>query len=232
MAEKASPLCLQTFDFTTLYTKLNLDDLRERMKSLIVKVFDYKFDKDRCRALLVEKSALHFDFMWLKHKNIDIDNERKRFTKVVDKDDILSWLDFFLDNLYIGIGDSLYKQAIGIPMGTTCVVFLVNFYLFTYELDFMECLVSMDTCPIFLHKLCNVRRFIDDLFVPDIPSFSEFMYINQSSLGGGIYPKEFCELNCTSNSACCAFLDLKIFQTPLGLEVDIMINGFNVNILT
>ena len=47
------------------------------------------------------------------------------------------------------------------------------------------------------------------------------MYINESSLGGGIHPKEFCELNCTSNTDYCAFLDLKIFQTPLGLEVDI-----------
>ena len=106
-------------------------------------------------------------------------------------------------------------------MGTYCAVFLANFYLFTYEFDFMECLISKGTCLVFLHKLCNVRQFVDDLFVCDIPSFQEFMYMSASSLGRGIYPKEFCELNCTSNSDCCAFLDLKIFQTPMSLEVDI-----------
>ena len=76
----------------------------------------------------------------------------------------------------------------------------------------MECLISKGTSPIFLHKLCNVRRFVVDLFVPDIPSFQEFMYMSANSLGGGIYPKEFCELNCTSNSDCCAFFDLKIWK--------------------
>jgi hypothetical protein len=85
----------------------------------------------------------------------------------------------------------------------------------------MKRLVSANTCPIFLHKLCHIRRFVDDLFVPDIPTFEEFMYLNPDSLGGGIYPKDFCELNCTASSDTCAFLDLKISQSSLGLEVDI-----------
>ena len=89
-------------------------------------------------------------------------------------------------------------------MGTNCAVFLANFYLFTYE----------------FHKLCNVRRFVDDVFVPDIPFFQEFLYINSNALGGGIYPKDFCELNCTSNSDSCAFLDLKISQSSFGFKVD------------
>lgn len=54
---------------------------------------------------------------------------------------------FLLDILYISLGDSLFKQSIGIPMGTNCVVFLANFYLFTYEFDFIERLISTNTCP-------------------------------------------------------------------------------------
>lgn len=221
MVDKSSPLCLQTFDFSTLYTKLDLIDLKDRIKSLVKKVFTYKFEKFRCKALLVEKSALHFDFLWLKNKKVHVDQSKKRFSRVVDENDFLTWLEFLLDNLYITLGESLFKQSIGIPMGTNCAVFLANFYLFTYEFEFMERLILANTCPILLHKLSNVRRFVDDLFVPDLPSFQDFMYLNSSSFGGGIYPKEFCELNCSSNSDCCAFLDLKIFQTPMGLEVDI-----------
>ena len=42
LAEKSSSLlCLQTFDFTTLYTKLDLVDLCSGIKSLINEVFSY-----------------------------------------------------------------------------------------------------------------------------------------------------------------------------------------------
>ena len=85
----------------------------------------------------------------------------------------------------------------------------------------MKHLVCANTCSIFLHKLCHIKRFVNDLFVLDILSFHELMYLNSKSLGGGIYPKYFCELNCTASSDTCAFLDLKISQSPLGLEVDI-----------
>jgi hypothetical protein len=37
--------------------------------------------------------------------------------------------------------------------------------------------------------LSLVRRFVDDLFVPDFPDFENFMYLNQDSFGSGIYPK-------------------------------------------
>lgn len=44
----------------------------------------------------------------------------------------------------------------------------------------------MGTCLVFLHNVCNVRRLVDDIF----PLF-KFMCIYASSVGGGIYPKEF-----------------------------------------
>jgi hypothetical protein len=47
------------------------------------------------------------------------------------------------------------------------------------------------TCPVVLHSLSLVRRFVDDLFVPDFPDFENFMYLNQDSFGGGIYPKTY-----------------------------------------
>jgi len=128
--------------------------------------FLVKEKSHRFKALLVEKSALHFDFCWLKSKNQFLHKKNKRYIRVVDKDD-LCWLDFLVDNFFIIAGDSLFKQTIGIPMGTNCAVFLANLYLFTYEYDFMKCLVCANTCPVFLHKLCHIRRFVDDLFVLD-----------------------------------------------------------------
>jgi heptaprenylglyceryl phosphate synthase len=41
----------------------------------------------------------------------------------------------------------------------------------------------------FPYKLSLVRRFVDDLIVPVILDFSNFMYLDKQSIGGGIYPK-------------------------------------------
>ena len=35
-------------------------------------------------------------------------------------------LTFLLDNIYIGVGSKLYRQVVGIPMGTHCVPLLAD----------------------------------------------------------------------------------------------------------
>jgi hypothetical protein len=106
-------------------------------------------------------------------------------------------------------------------MGTNCAVYLANFYLFTYEFDFVKHLLKSNTCPVVLHSLSFVHRFVDDLFVPDFPDFEDFMYLNQDSFGSSIYPKTSCELNCTSKGFSCNLLDLTVRQSPQGLFCDI-----------
>jgi hypothetical protein len=71
-----------------------------------------------------------------------------------------------------------------------------------------------------LHRLSLVHRSVD-VFVPDFPDFVNFMYFNQDSFGSGIYPKIFCELNCTSKGFSCNFLDLAVRQSLQGLSCDI-----------
>lgn len=63
--------------------------------------------------------------------------------------------------------------------------------------------------------------YIDGLFVPDVPDFQDFMYKDVGVFGEGIYPRNSCELNCTSRGDSCVFLDLRISQSAIGLEVDI-----------
>ena len=45
-----------------------------------------------------------------------------------------------LDNIFIRLGTKLYRQTIGIPMGTNCAPLVVDLFLFCYERDFMESL--------------------------------------------------------------------------------------------
>ena len=46
-------------------------------------------------------------------------------------------LTFLLDNIYIRFGYKLYRQIVGIPMGTNCAPLVADLFLFCYERDFM-----------------------------------------------------------------------------------------------
>ena len=51
-------------------------------------------------------------------------------------------LSFLLDNIYIRFGTKLYRQIVGIPMGTNCAPLVADLFLFCYERDFMKNLSS------------------------------------------------------------------------------------------
>ena len=46
-------------------------------------------------------------------------------------------LTFLLDNIYIRFGSLLYRQIVGIPMGTNCAPLVADLFLFCNERDFM-----------------------------------------------------------------------------------------------
>ena len=46
-------------------------------------------------------------------------------------------LTFLLDNIYIRFGIKLFRQIVGIPMGTNCAPLVAELLLFCYERDFM-----------------------------------------------------------------------------------------------
>jgi hypothetical protein len=169
--DKASPLLLKSFDFSTLYTKIDLVDLKARMRVPINKVFNRMLELHRFKFLMVQKTALNFRFLWLKNKaEIDLFENLHSF-KVVEASDLISWLDFLLDNLFLCFGQGVYRQCIGIPMGTNSAVYLANFYLFINEFDFIERLFKSITYPVVLHSLSLVLRLVDDHFVPDFSRF-------------------------------------------------------------
>ena len=47
-----------------------------------------------------------------------------------------------MDNIYIRFGTKLYRQIVGIPMGTNCAPLVADLFLYCYERDFMKDLSS------------------------------------------------------------------------------------------
>ena len=50
-------------------------------------------------------------------------------------------LTFLLDNIFIRFGSKLYRQVVGIPMGTNCAPLVAVLFLFCYERDIMMSLM-------------------------------------------------------------------------------------------
>ena len=46
-------------------------------------------------------------------------------------------LHYLLDNIFIRFGSKLYRQIVGIPMGTNCAPLVADLFLFCYEGDFI-----------------------------------------------------------------------------------------------
>ena len=46
-------------------------------------------------------------------------------------------LTFLLDNIFIRFGTKLYRQVVGISMGTNCAPMVADLFLIRYERDFI-----------------------------------------------------------------------------------------------
>ena len=51
----------------------------------------------------------------------------------VTEDQLVKHIKFLVDNIYIQVGNKIFRQTIGIPMGTDCAALLANLFLFYHE---------------------------------------------------------------------------------------------------
>jgi hypothetical protein len=79
-------------------------------------------------------------------------------------DEVCGALSFLLDNIYVGFGNTLFKQIIGIPMGTNCAPLVADLFLYCYERDFMLSL-SENTQQDVILAFNNTSRYLDDKII-------------------------------------------------------------------
>ena len=72
-------------------------------------------------------------------------------------------LTFLLDNIYIRFGSKLYRQIVGIPMGTNCAPLVADLFLFCYERAFILSL-SEDNQSDVIEAFNSTSRYLNDLF--------------------------------------------------------------------
>ena len=140
---------ISTYDFSTLYTKLPQDDLIQKLN----KIVDFAFKggnvkKDGNRKYLTVRGASTF---WTKKKH-----GKNSFSKA----QIQLITSHLIKETYFQVGNLLFKQCIGIPMGIDPAPFWANLHLYSYECSFITGLMSTDKGRAM--KFRYATRFIDD----------------------------------------------------------------------
>ena len=113
-------------------------------------------------------------------------------------------LHYLLDNIFIRFGSKLYRQIVGIPMGTNCAPLVADLFLFCYERDFMLSLSDNNQSDV-IEAFNSTSRYLDDLINIDNPYFEQMV--------GQIYPTELQLNKANSSETEASFMDLNLSIT-------------------
>ena len=163
--EKHAARNIRTYDFSTLYTKIPLVDLKEKLKNVV----DKAFKGGQNQYIQITKTRAR----WHPSKRSD----------TLRKLDIFAIIDFVIDHSYFKFGDKVLRQHIGIPMGIDPAPQMANLYLYSYESAFMDKLTKENYGA--AKKFNNTRRYIDDLH-----TINNDGYLEVYNSEGSLYPKE------------------------------------------
>ena len=109
------------YDFSTLYTTLPHNLIKEKLTELIEQIFN-------------REGSL---YMACNDKNAFFTSEQPGRYKLWSCQKMCDALHYLLDNIFIRFGSELYRQIVGITMGTYCAPLISDLFFFCYEKDFM-----------------------------------------------------------------------------------------------
>ena len=178
---------VSTYDFSTLYTSIPHDKLKSKMKEFV----DNVFQKSGKKFINSSKNNTY-----LSKKRSD------RSDASFSKDELITAIEMLIDNCYIAYKNCVYRQVIGIPMGTNCAPYLANIFLFMYESQYIKTLLDRGQVKK-ASLLSNIFRYQDDAIVFNDNGLFSRIYED-------IYPEELVLLNTNVSNNCCNYLDLSI----------------------
>ena len=185
---KEKKKCMSTWDFSNLYTNIPHMKLKENIKFFIEKIFSC-VDKQFVTCSQKSKTAYY-------------SKSKSTHNLSFDKDSLIKAIEFIVDNSYVTFHEKIYRQIIGIPMGTNCAPYLANLFLHVFEYKYLSLLVTNGEIEV-AKKLSNVYRYQDDcIALNDDGLFADYFK--------NIYPSEL-KLNNTNISVNkSTFLDMTI----------------------
>ena len=136
-------------------------------------------------------------------KNVFFTSEQPKRYKLSSCQKCVMLSIIFWKYIIIRFGSKLYRQIVGITMGTNCAPLVADLFMFCYERDFMLSLSENNQTDI-IEAFNSTSRYLDDLLNIDNPYFKQMV--------GQIYPTELQLNKANSSDTEAPFLEyLKIF---------------------
>ena len=107
---------VSTFDFKTLYTSIPHDKLKRMLISVIKTAFVSR--KKNYISIRGKKATLC---------------ESKKSVFFLSVNQLIVCVNFIIDQSFIQYKGKVFRQMVGIPMGTNCAPYLANLFLYAYE---------------------------------------------------------------------------------------------------
>ena len=176
---------MSTYDFSTLYTT----SLHNLIKDKLTDLTERTFQREGSPYLAC------YDI------NAFFTSEKFKNYHAWSCQNVCDALTFLLDNIFIQIGTKLYRQVVGIPMGTYYAPLVVDLFLFCYERDYMMSL-SDDKQVDIIEAFDTTFRYLDDIL-----NINNVYFDNMVSQ---IYPSELQLNKANTSDTEVAFLDLHL----------------------
>ena len=174
-----------SFDFSTLYTNIPHDLLLDSISQLISEAYRIRGAK----YLIVQGDGTAY---W--------SNTMSTRDHSITEDQLVKQIKFLVENIYIQVGNKIFRQTIGIPMGTDCAPLLANLFLFYYEYKFMKEKLKQNSQVAKIFS--NTFRYIDDLLKLNNPTFEQEI--------SNIYPQQLELKRTTETDSRLSYLDLEV----------------------
>ena len=89
-------------------------------------------------------------------------------------EDTIRILEFLVDNNFVVFAGKFFQQIIGIPMGTNCAPLLADIFLYSYEAEFIQSLLSTGRKRL-ASQFKFTNRYIDDVLSINNPDFENYL---------------------------------------------------------
>ena len=145
---------MQVYDFSTLYTNLEHNDIRNNIFSILDLVFNSSNRKYLCvgydRSFFAKSQYKNFSCF-----NVD------SFKKAID---------YVISEVYVTFAGKVFKQVRGVPMGGNSSPLLADLFLLNCEFSYMKQIVKDKKFGL-AKLLSNTSRYIDDVSVVNYKHF-------------------------------------------------------------
>ena len=173
---------MSTYEFSTLYTTLPHNLIKDKLIDLIERAFQ----RDGSPYLACNDRNAFFN----------LENPKKYHAWSCQN--VCDALTFSLD-IFIRFGTKLYRQEFGIPMGTNYAPLVADLFLFCYKSDFMLS-QSDDKQAGVIDAFNTTSRYLDDIL--------NIHYVYFDNMVSQIYPTEVQHNKTNISDTEAAFLDL------------------------